>query len=77
VHSLDGAAVAPKSRRDVTPGSVIVLEEAGGGGFGPPERRTLARIRADLDAGLTSLEYVRSHYPAQAHALETEMADRS
>ncbi|MBN9279377.1 MAG: hydantoinase B/oxoprolinase family protein [Hyphomicrobium sp.] len=72
VLSLDGGAVAPKSRRDVAPGSVIVLEEAGGGGFGPPERRTLDRIRADLDSGLTSLEYVRNHYPEQARALEAE-----
>ena len=65
VLSLDGRPVPPKSRTDVMPGSVIVLHEAGGGGFGDPKRRPLARIERDIKAGLVSELYARKQYPDQ------------
>lgn len=69
VLSLDGRPVVPKSRVDVEPGSLIVLHEAGGGGFGEPGKRSIAMIRQDLAAGLITRSYVDKHYPSQASAL--------
>lgn len=63
--SLDGQPVAPKSRTDVKPGSVIILHEAGGGGFGDPKRRSVERIERDIKAGLVSEPYARKQYPDQ------------
>jgi N-methylhydantoinase B len=63
--SLDGRPVPPKSRTDVMPGSVIVLHEAGGGGFGDPNRRPVARIERDIKAGLVSESYAYKQYPDQ------------
>jgi N-methylhydantoinase B len=63
--SLDGRPVPPKSRTDIKPGSVIILHEAGGGGFGDPKRRSVARIERDIKAGLVSESYARQQYPDQ------------
>jgi N-methylhydantoinase B len=60
---LDGKPVSPKSRTDVKPGSVIALQEAGGGGFGDPHLRSVRTIQRDLDAGLVSDEFVHANYP--------------
>jgi N-methylhydantoinase B len=62
---VDGRPVAPKARMDVAPGGVVSIHEAGGGGFGPPERRPPARIRADRESGQISEDYVRRWYPEQ------------
>ena len=67
--SIDGRPVSPKSRIDVREGGVITVEEAGGGGFGDPNVRDIARIRENLQAGLITPEYVSEHYPAQFDAL--------
>lgn len=61
--SLDGEPVSPKSRTDVKPGSIIVLQEAGGGGFGDPKLRCADSVQRDLDVGLVSGEFVRANYP--------------
>lgn len=63
--SLDGRPVPPKSRTDIQPGSVIVLREAGGGGFGDPKCRLVTRIEHDIKSGLISESYAREQYPDQ------------
>ncbi|MGH6777269.1 MAG: hydantoinase B/oxoprolinase family protein [Bradyrhizobium sp.] len=74
---LDGRPVPPKSRTDVMPGSVIVLNEAGGGGFGNPKRRSAARIERDIKAGLVSEPYARKQYPDQFERNHTAEAAAS
>lgn len=68
--SLDGQPVSPKSRIDVQPGSIIELQEAGGGGFGDPRQRTVAQMQSDLNAGLVTPSYLHTHYPEQLRSLE-------
>jgi N-methylhydantoinase B len=66
---VDGKPVAPKARLDLGPGAVVSLNEAGGGGFGLPEKRAGSSIRADLTAGLIGKDYVRQWYPQQSALL--------
>jgi N-methylhydantoinase B len=61
--SLDNAPVSPKSRINVKPGSVIALQEAGGGGFGDPKRRSVGLVSRDLHLGVISDSYIRTNYP--------------
>jgi N-methylhydantoinase B len=44
------------------PGDVVELHFAGGGGFGPPEARSLERLRHDLEMGYISLEGAQENY---------------
>jgi N-methylhydantoinase B len=44
---IDGQTVADKTRTDLKPGSVLLVESAGGGGCGPPQQRALELIEAD------------------------------
>ena len=64
---VDGKPVEPKSRINIEPGSVIELHEAGGGGFGHPNARSIDHVKRDVDAGLISLDYVRRYYHQQAN----------
>jgi N-methylhydantoinase B len=66
---VDGKPVTPKARLDLAPGAVVSLHEAGGGGFGPPEKRPARHIRADLEAGLIGKDYVRQWYLQQSALL--------
>jgi N-methylhydantoinase B len=66
---VDGKPVAPKARLDLAPGAVVSLHEAGGGGFGLPEKRPASSIRADLEAGLIGKDYVRQWYRQQSALL--------
>ncbi|MGE0750998.1 MAG: hypothetical protein AB7K64_10470 [Variibacter sp.] len=68
--SLDGQPASPKSRINFKPGSIIELQEAGGGGFGDPYKRAVSHVERDLNAGLVTERYLRSHYPQQFLALE-------
>ena len=74
---LNGKPVVPKSRIDIEPGSIIVLHEAGGGGFGDPNQRTVSQIRGDLYAGLITHSYIRKHYPLQSAAFASADVDPS
>ena len=67
---LDGEPVSAKSRISFQPGSIVLLEEAGGGGFGDPRRRTALQLREDVDAGLITQSYLRTHYPTQMLATD-------
>lgn len=65
---VDGKPVDPKGRIDLPPGSVIVLHEAGGGGFGDPARRNVDDLKRDLHAQLITPERLRELYPHQGPA---------
>ena len=54
VITLDGRTIADKALIDFPPQSVLVVESAGGGGFGPAERRDAAAIARDRREGYVS-----------------------
>ncbi len=62
---VDGVEVDPKARVVIPQGGVMEIHDAGGGGYGDPDRRTLADIRKDLADGLVSLAFVERSYPGQ------------
>lgn len=43
-------------------GNAVVMESAGGGGYGDPLRRDPERVRRDVEAGYVSLERARDRY---------------
>ena len=51
VIALDGKTISDKALIDFPPQSVLVVESAGGGGFGPAERRDAAAADRDLLEG--------------------------
>lgn len=57
--------IAGKTTRQVPAGSAIILETAGGGGFGPPEKREPAALRQDLANGLVSEAAAKEAYGRQ------------
>ena len=51
-----------KVTRTVRAGTVIRHEQAGAGGYGPPEERSPAAVEADLRDGKITPEYAARHY---------------
>jgi len=58
----DGRIPHQKSRTVVEPGTRLTLRFAGGGGFGPPDRRDPARVADDLRDGYVSPEGAERDY---------------
>ncbi|MEZ3115433.1 hydantoinase B/oxoprolinase family protein [Halobaculum sp. MBLA0147] len=52
----------PKQTRDLPAGSVVSVRTPGGGGFGDPADRDVARIVRDLRLGKLSVEHAREAY---------------
>jgi N-methylhydantoinase B len=50
----DGADLPPKGTIRIPSGQTLVFETPGGGGFGPPERRSDADLARDLETGLVT-----------------------
>lgn len=69
VRLPDGRVVeAPKTTRFVVPkDGVLELSTGGGGGYGPPSRRSREAVGRDLREGYISREFARRHYP---HAVD-------
>jgi N-methylhydantoinase B len=44
-------------------GSVLEIRTGGGGGFGPPEQRTVEAVRSDVREGYVTEAHARSEYP--------------
>jgi N-methylhydantoinase B len=57
-----GTALPDKGIHVIPAGDSLVVETAGGGGFGEPSQRDPALIKADLDAGLVSDEAAKRDY---------------
>ena len=49
--AVDGRPIADKAVLDLTPGAVLRIDAAGGGGFGPPAERPAALAAADREGG--------------------------
>ena len=67
---VDGAETDPKARVVVPDGGIVTIHDAGGGGYGDPDRRPVTSIQADLAEGLISSGFVQENYPGQAAQLE-------
>ena len=58
----DGAAVFPKGKIPLPPDERLTLEAPGGGGWGPPARRTRELVERDVREGLVSVTAARTIY---------------
>ena len=58
----DGQFIHPKSQTDLNPGDRLTLNYAGGGGFGPPDKRDLKMVEEDLSEELISHESAKAIY---------------
>jgi N-methylhydantoinase B len=68
IHDQDGLRVLPgKVTMTIREGDLIIHEQAGGGGFGPPAEREPARIRHDLQSGKISAAHARQYYGYEEH----------
>jgi len=57
-RSLDGMTTL-----DLGPGDLVSIRTPGGGGFGPPEERSVDAIERDLSEGRVTPAHVAEHYP--------------
>ena len=63
IHDRDGLRLLPgKVTMTIHQGDVIIHEQAGGGGFGPPSEREPARIEHDLRSGKISAAHALQYY---------------
>ena len=46
----------------VSPGTYIIVETPGAGGYGPPAERSKDLINQDRESGKFSIEYINRHY---------------
>ena len=53
--TIDGRAVDDKAVVDLARDSVLTVEAAGGGGYGPPEERDPEQVANDIRLGYTSV----------------------
>ena len=58
----DGEVVHPKGRYVLHPGTLITVEDSGGGGFGDPSIRLRSKIQSDVAAGFISETAAREIY---------------
>ncbi len=58
----DGNAMRSKGQQHVPSGTHLVLEMAGGGGFGDPATRESERVAEDVRNGLITLESANQDY---------------
>jgi N-methylhydantoinase B len=62
VRLSDGTVLKGKGRQPVTPGTRLVLDLPGGGGFGHPSERERHLVAQDLEAEYIDADHARTHY---------------
>jgi N-methylhydantoinase B len=62
VELADGTRLRSKGRQHVSAGQRLRLSLPGGGGYGAPEGRARADVRADLAAGYITAREARENY---------------
>ena len=62
VYLGSGGALRPKGQQHVPAGDSLVLEIAGGGGFGDPVARDPEKVARDVKNGLVSRQSAEEHY---------------
>ncbi|MCY4087787.1 MAG: hydantoinase B/oxoprolinase family protein [Actinomycetia bacterium] len=69
LYHVDGTTepVAKATRLAVPKGATLVLQNGGGGGYGPPSERDPKAVHEDLREGYITEGHAREHYP---HAFE-------
>ena len=63
-HWIEGRRLSGQGAERLAPGERLRIEQAGGGGYGPPERRARARIADDIERGFLTPEGARAAYGA-------------
>jgi N-methylhydantoinase B len=51
-----------KGDHELQPGDTVIVRTAGGGGFGPPWQRDVARVLQDVQLGYVSIALAREQY---------------
>jgi N-methylhydantoinase B len=67
VTTSNGEEIQPKISRMLPPKTVVTLSIPGGGGFGDPNRRSAAALKADVEDGYVTIEGARKDYGVQLH----------
>ncbi|UOM34093.1 hydantoinase B/oxoprolinase family protein [Acuticoccus sp. I52.16.1] len=68
-HMIDGVEVDGQGRHVLVPGAELRLEQAGGGGYGPPDERPTTAIARDIDDGFLTPEGAVASYGPRAAGL--------
>ena len=76
----NGEPLNAKGRTLLHPGDHLVVRNAGGGGYGPPEERAPAALAADLEGGLRhrrkALSILRLSRTERLHVVPRALVDR-
>lgn len=67
-HLVNGMAIPPQGRHELAPGDALTLREAGGAGFGPPERRSPTAVADDVARGYLSQAQAKEIYGMEVPA---------
>jgi N-methylhydantoinase B len=67
-HLVNDRPIPTQGRYELAPGDRLILREAGGGGFGPPDRRSRDKVRDDLERGFVTPERAQRDYAPQMDA---------
>jgi N-methylhydantoinase B len=79
IVSSEGATepLPSKVTRPVEPGTRVVLRTAGGGGYGPPHKRSPEKTRRDVLDGLISVERAKERYGVVFHPETTRIDEEA